>query len=300
MVFPYHRVVPKTDYMFPSSPSAERFERQLKRIRKFCTPLDLNDAVQRLKSGTLPPRAVSLTFDDGYANNLHIAAPLLKKYEIPATVFIAVDAVERGIMWNDLLIEAVRAASTSISAEPLGLGKIELNGQDRATIAHSLISKALNLETNERLQVAYQIYQKVTRRTPERQMLQPDEVPKLANYGISLGAHTVNHPILRSLSDDVARSEIAGSRDWIDEKCGVEARLFAYPNGKRGGDYDQRDVDLVQSLGFEGAVSADWGCASSRSPIFELPRFKPWEDDDIGFGLRLCKTVAKTYSKAGA
>ncbi len=296
MIFPYHRVLPSEDPLLPGTPSADRFERQLQRIRKFCNPLRLEEAVKRLIEGTLPSRAVALTFDDGYANNLEVAAPLLKKYRIPATIFVAVDAVERGIMWNDLIIEAVRAASETIDTGGLGLGIVEVQATTRLAVAKRLVAKAQYLPTKTRLAVSEALYAAVANREHVRQMMRPDQLNDLSDYGIDIGAHTVNHPILKMLDDSEARAEIGDSRVWIRDVTGREPTLFAYPNGKRGGDYDLRDVELVRDLGFLAAVRADWGCATRACSRYELPRFKPWEDTDTGFGARLCKTVAKTYT----
>ena len=147
MIFPYHRVLAQEDPLLPGSPSAERFERHLQRIRKYCNPISLQEGVERLHSGSLPARAVAVTFDDGYANNLEIAAPLLKKYRVPATVFVAVDALVRGIMWNDLIIDAVRYADARIDAGILGLGTIELSPANRLSVIKQLVGKAQYLPT---------------------------------------------------------------------------------------------------------------------------------------------------------
>lgn len=112
----------------------ERFERQLCRIRRYCNPLSLLEAVEKLIAGNLPPRAVAVTFDDGYADNLEIAAPLLRKYDIPAVVFVAVDALERGIMWNDIIVEAVRLAADRIDASAMGLGMLEIDEPNRLSV----------------------------------------------------------------------------------------------------------------------------------------------------------------------
>jgi len=295
MIFPYHRVASEEDALLPGTPSAAQFERQLRRIRKYCNPLPLTEGIQCLASGDLPARAVAVTFDDGYANNLDVAAPLLKKYEIPATVFVAVDALERGIMWNDILIEAVRAANGEIDATSLGLGMIDLGARDRLAVVQELISRALYLPTEERLRVSETIHRNATHSDPQRQMLRPEQLTELEAFGIEIGAHTVNHPILKSLDDSDAEKEMADSRSWIEDVTGTTPSVFAYPNGKLGKDYERRHAEMVRSVGFVGAVTADWGCATQHSSLFELPRFKPWEDDDFGFSSRLCKTVARTY-----
>ena len=301
MIFPYHRFVRQRDPLSPNSPTAERFERQLRWIRRYCNPLPLSQAVERLRAGSLPARAVSLTFDDGYENNLSIAAPLLKQYGIPATVFIAVDAVERGIMWNDLIIEAVRAAGDEIDASACDMeDRIAIDDSNRLAVAQRLIAAVQYRPTAERLSVAEALHATTAKTPAARQMLTTAQLRELANFGIEIGAHTVNHPILKSLDDAAARREIDDSRRWLRDVTGVEPVLFAYPNGKRDYDYDERHAQMVNELGFRAAVASDWGCATRKSPLFELPRFKPWEDTEAGFSLRLCKTVGKTWLSRGS
>ena len=295
MIFPYHRVLENHDPLLPGTPDAGRFERQLKWVKKYCNPLPMDEAISRLAAGTLPDRAITLTFDDGYANNLSVAAPLLKRYEIPAIVFLTVDALERGIMWNDLIVEAVRNAKSVIDATWLGAGVLEVNDTNKLDVLSTLINAIQYEPTDIRLDKATRLYENQCDYPWKRQMLRPDELTSLIEHGVSLGAHTVTHPILTTLADHEARDEIENSRTWIEKQTGTTPDYFAYPRGKFGTDYSQRHSDIVRDLGFAGAVSADWGCATSNSSLFDLPRFKPWEDSDWGFGTRLCKVVAQTY-----
>jgi len=297
MVFPYHHVLEREDPLLPGAPSAERFERQLRRIRKYCNPLSLTEAVERLIAGNLPPRAAAVTFDDGYVDNLEIAAPLLRKYDIPAIVFVAVDALERGIMWNDIILEAVRLAPDKIDASAVGLGTLNIDESNRLGVLHTLIANVQYRPTKERMELSESLYAGVTNKSLKRQMLRPDQLNELRGAGLDIGAHTLSHPILKTLDDAEALAEIEGSRSWIGDITGKPPSLFAYPKGKRGDDYDARHIEMVRSLGFLAAVSANWGCASRNSSLFELPRFKPWEDTDFGFSSRLCKAVAQTYLK---
>ena len=93
-------------------------------LKRRFSVLPLADGVERLYDGTLPASALAVTFDDGYADNLAVAAPLLRKHGVPATLFIATGYVDGGAMWNDIVIEAfrddapagARSASRSISA----------------------------------------------------------------------------------------------------------------------------------------------------------------------------------------
>lgn len=295
MIFTYHRVLPYADELLPGSPTVDRFERQLQWIRKYCNPLALSEAVDRLVGNDLPPRAAAVTFDDGYANNLGAAAPLLKKYEIPAIVFVAVDALERGIMWNDLVVEAVRRAGSEIDASAVGLGKLQLNGSKKLGVLNRLLQCLKYRSVEERMELSLLIYSNTSSEAVPRQMLKPTDLNKLASFGIEIGAHTVNHPILRILDDEQARAEVENSRSWLQRQTGVEPTLFAYPNGRRGDDYDERHMEMVKELGFRAAVSTNWGCATSQDSLYELPRFRPWENTEFGFYTRLCKVAIQSY-----
>ena len=296
MIFPYHRVVEHADPLSPTSPTAARFERQLRWVTRYCNALPLSEAVSRLADGSLPARAVSLTFDDGYENNLSVAAPLLAKYGVPGTIFVAADAIERGIMWNDLIIEAVRQADGQIDARCCGQGVLPVDDENRLELSRQLIASVQYRPTRERLQAAEALFAGVASGPPARQMLRPEQLPELSAYGIEVGAHTMNHPILKLLDEAEARREIEMSRDWVEEMTGERPSLFAYPNGKRDYDYDGVHREIVRSVGFRAGVASNWGCATRRSSLFELPRFKPWEDTEAGFASRLCKTVARTYA----
>ena len=110
LIFTYHRVLAQPDPLLPDEADAASFAAHMDWVREFCNVLPLPEAARRLRDGTLPARATCITFDDGYANNYEVARPILLQRRLTATVFIAVDAVERGIMWNDLVIESVRQA----------------------------------------------------------------------------------------------------------------------------------------------------------------------------------------------
>jgi hypothetical protein len=198
-------------------------------------------------------------------------------------------------MWNDLVIESVRLSDTMIDAGVLGLESIDLTKSNRSDVAYTLISHIQYRPTDERFSIARELFSQSVGKSPSRQMMTPDQLKDLVKFDIDVGAHTVKHPILKDLSDSEARHEIESSRDWIANVTGRQPLLFAYPNGKPGRDYDQRDVKLVQELGFQAAVSTEWGCATPHSPLFELPRFKPWEKDEFGFAMRLCKTIGRTW-----
>jgi len=107
----HHRVEERPDPYYPVhySVAVEVLEAQLEMFSRFCTVLPLDDIVRRLEEGRpLPRRCVALTFDDGYREVFTLVRPLLKRYGLPATLFVTVEALERGFLWPDLLRYAIR------------------------------------------------------------------------------------------------------------------------------------------------------------------------------------------------
>src|SRR5690348_9018674 len=85
----FHRILEEPDPLLLFEPCARQFDEILAHVKRQFNVLPLREAVVRLKARTLPSRAFCLTFDDGYADNLTVAAPLLVKHSLPATVFVA-------------------------------------------------------------------------------------------------------------------------------------------------------------------------------------------------------------------
>ncbi len=300
MIFGFHRVLEQADPLLSNEPDRALFGEILRWIGDMCVVLPLSTAVAAMRFGGLPARAAAITFDDGYRNNLTVAKPLLVEAGLPATVFIAVDAVRKGVMWNDLVIEAVRQRRGEIDVSDFGFDVDSTRGLDDAKLIGALITGLKYRPIEQRSEAASELYERVVGHAPPRLMLSEDEVAELAGDGIELGAHTVHHPILTRLPDDIAHKEIQDSRTWLRERTGETPSLFAYPNGQPGTDYDHRHVAMVRDIGFAAAVSTRWGVASATSTPFELPRFTPWERRRDEFELRLAKVCARSYGFRGS
>lgn len=295
-ILTYHRVLQEPDPLQADEPDARLFDRQMSWLAQNFHVLPLPDAVDRLRRGSLPSRAVCVTFDDGYANNLEVALPILQRHGIAATVFVAVDAVERGLMWNDLVIEAVRRCKSDANLARAGFeGLSAANDGARAHCVAQLLQKLKYLPLAERWERAARLFRELADADPPRLMMTPQMVRALGQAGVDIGAHTVNHPILMKLDDATARSEIVGSRQWVRDMTGTAPRSFAYPNGRPGLDYDRRHAEMVRDAGFDLAVSTLWACASQRSDVYELPRIAPWDRTKDRFCARIARSYVTSY-----
>jgi peptidoglycan/xylan/chitin deacetylase (PgdA/CDA1 family) len=296
LVLTFHRVLPARDPLLPDDPDVHVFAEQMSWVARYCRVLRLPDAVGLLQRGMLPDRSCCVTFDDGYANNYDVALPVLKRLGLTASVFIATDAIERGIMWNDIVIEAVRRAGPALRSNDLamlGLESADLRAD--ASAVEALLNHLKYRPLDERWHLAGEFYRRVAREEPPRLMMSAETLRELARAGVDIGAHTVHHPILKTLAPDRAREEIVGSRDWLATVVGTAPRAFAYPNGRPGRDYDETHVAMVKDAGFEVAVSTSWGCATSRSDVFQLPRAALWDRTRTRYWLRLLRTYASSY-----
>ena len=289
----FHRVLPERDPLLPGEPTAAEFDTLLAHLQKRFSVLPLADAISRLYAGTLPRSALAITFDDGYADNLTVAAPLLRKHGIPATVFIATGYLDGGIMWNDVVIAAFRSTPhAALDLESVDLGKHTLESADDRRAALGRVLDVLKYRPRARRERdAHAVLQAAGGPVPAGLMLTRDAVRSLGRFGLDVGAHTVSHPILAKTPGDDAWREICDSKRALEQLLGHPVKLFAYPNGRPNHDYQVEHVRMVQEAGFEAAVSTAWGAARRDSDRMQLPRFTPWTRNPFKFDMLMMRNL---------
>jgi peptidoglycan/xylan/chitin deacetylase (PgdA/CDA1 family) len=295
----YHRVVSDPDPLAPEQVCAQEFDWQLAALARWFKVLPLTEAVVRLRDGTLPRRSACVTFDDGYADNVTVALPILRRRGVPATFFLATSFVDGGRMWNDSVIETVRAArGNTLDAAALGLTTLNIatDQMRREAIARALAALKY-LPQEERQNRVDEFAEQASRPLPSNLMMTTEQVRSLDAGGMEVGAHTVTHPILARLESARAENEIRDSKRGLEAMTGKRVGLFAYPNGRPGRDYGPEHVGMVRTLGFDAAVSTAWGAASAASDPYQLPRFAPWDRTPGKFALRLLRNTFRTNAE---
>jgi len=292
----YHRVVPEPDPLVPDAVCAKEFDCQLAVLSRWFAVLSLREAAVRLRNGTLPVRAACVTFDDGYADNVTVALPFLRRRGLSATFFLATAFIDGGRMWNDSVIEIVRRVrGDTLDARCFGLGMLLVSTIDlRRQAISSLLEAIKYLPLEERQGRVEELGEGVSRDLPTDLMMTTEQVRYLHASGMDVGAHTVSHPILAKLDHERAAREIREGKNLLETITGAPVTLFAYPNGKPGRDYCAEHVAMVKQLGFEAAVSTAWGVARAASDPFQLPRFTPWDRTPGRFLLRLMQNTFRT------
>ena len=292
----YHRVLRTMDTLLPDVPDAATFRWQLRLLARWFHPLSLDEAIQRLYQGTLPARAVCVTFDDGYADNLEVALPILQAEGVPATFFIATAFLDGGRMFNDTVIETVRRLPTGThDLSAFGLGHRMLHDESSRIAAYSAILSHVKYASQpEREALTQRLSERLHTPLPDDLMLRHEQVGLLRQAGMGIGAHTASHPILARLTDHDAAAEIQQGRHELESLLGEPVTLFAYPNGKPGRDYGAQHVAMVRHAGFKAAVSTAWGGATRTCDPFQLPRFTPWDRTSVGFVARLAHNMRRT------
>lgn len=285
----YHQVFAEKDAMRPSEPDAQTFAWQMQLVNRHFTPLSISGALKHLEQGTLPANAICVTFDDGYINNLEIAAPILQQFNIPATVYIATGFSNGENMFNDRVIDLVANQQIStLNLDAIEEHSVELERtEDRIKVAHRILAKIKYLPIAERKTLIDALYQENNAHEAPIKMMSAEQIKQLRSMGVDIGAHTVEHPILKVLEATEQEQQIAESKQVLETILGEEITGFAYPNGKVGGDYDQATRNIVEDLGIDYAVSTNWGVTTKNSDKFQLNRFTPWDATPVKFHLRL-------------
>ena len=293
----YHRIGPASPAGLPLAVSPEHFEQHLKCLRDY-TVLSLENMVKLSSEGWLPKRSVVITLDDGYADNLISAKPLLEKYGMPATVYVTAGMLdrERGFWWDDLerifigLVKIPEKLELSIQNTKRIFLTANSGERQQARRELSAILKPLPaVEIESALESICGWAGLPVKTGIEYRTLSTAELCRLATGSlIEIGAHAVNHVVLAGQSLDIQRQEISQSKQKLEAALGRPVKTFAYPYGLPEEHYTKDTARLVREYGFTSA------CSTARSSVknhqhdfFQIPRFTVLDWSGEEFSRRL-------------
>jgi peptidoglycan/xylan/chitin deacetylase (PgdA/CDA1 family) len=229
---------------------ADRLDAHLEAIGRLCVPVSLTEVEAALAGGrSLPPRAVHVTFDDGYRSVLTRALPLLERAGVPASVFVCTDpSARRTLLWYD----AMARAQGDAAVEALRDG----SGTD-ADWVRVVATWSLPASDDDELAT-----------------LSPADIARLSTHPlIEIGSHTRTHVPLARVSRDRQADEIAGSLAVLAEWTGTRPRALAYPVGRPGRDVSDVTVACARDAGVQVAFTTAAAFGGPASPALEQPRF---------------------------
>jgi peptidoglycan/xylan/chitin deacetylase (PgdA/CDA1 family) len=263
----YHGVAPeRTEGIYNYSRkhiTPKAFRTHLEYIAKHYNVLSLDEAIKRLRAGTLPRHALAITFDDGYRNFYAHALPVLKEFKMPATVFLVTDFVlKMKPLWVDRLEYLIGHGTGS---------RQERIAEDRRLRAEL---KSLPTDECERRLAARESAEEVAllNFSGEGEVYAPltvTEIREIQEDGITIGAHTKSHPSLPHLPYEEAAEEILGSKQALEMSFGEISQLFCYPSGR----WTEETEQLVIRAGFGGALTTIEGANFADTHPYRLRRF---------------------------
>ena len=278
-IFLFHRVNPRRDVMWdPTDPVL--FERVLQFLQKNFTILPLDELIEAPTKRYAKP-LTALSSDDGYLDFIEYALPLLKKYDIPSTMFIATECIDlQQPIWTYLVDNLFfHSKKTALNADALGklpehlLRPKWVNGEERNAYGRQIKRYLKTAPAKERNSIIQELkHQLDDVEIPRNLMMTWADVSSIRAQGVQVAAHSVTHPTMDTLPDDeTIKFELQHAAVRIKEETGAVSKYFSYPNGS----YNDRVLELTKEAGYDAAFAV--GQQSFRKEShdrFAIPRIE--------------------------
>jgi peptidoglycan/xylan/chitin deacetylase (PgdA/CDA1 family) len=294
-VITYHGVLPP--HYKPIDPgfdgsliTAETFRRQLRLLKATHTMISPEDMLAWCRNEwELPPRAALLTCDDGFLSNLTGMLPVLQDEGLRCLFFVTAASAgdERTMLWHEellLLFLRARAGSFRICGEGIEIGGVLGAREQRRILWWNSVKRLSQIDAESRqcfLHAAHDYFG--VERTldyylashPEALhhfcLMTRSELQQLAAAGMTIGAHSLSHPVLSQMSPELARTEITQSRAQLEAALGKPIWAFAYPFGDAGS-VTPRVAAMAKQAGFDAAFMNIGGGLGTELPPHAIPR----------------------------
>ena len=274
----YHHVVPTDEAAdhyasLMGDPTAQQLDAlicYLKRSFRFST---VRECVERWQAGDeVAPFTLMLTFDDGYADLHDAMLPILRRQNVPATVFLTTGAINGKTLWSQRLIAALSSARTEEVPPFRGLPAMPLRTRRQRVEAIEAYSRLqLNYPASEWDRIVCEISESIhwNGELGAERMMTWDQVSVLAESGfVEFGGHTATHPLLTQCATEQVRKELKDCYVELKDRLGVSFIPFAYPNGRSNPSVTR----IVEEAGFACAFTGAPGLNTRATPQFALHR----------------------------
>jgi len=263
--------------------------RYINYLYKTCKITSLDDFLEiHSSNAAIPDNAVVLTFDDGYRSNYTEVYPILKKYRIPATIFLMVGMIGSGrVLWPQKIKYALMNTKKQFVQMDAGGWKLTTSN-NRERIFQEICKLLKEMPEQSRNRRVDELITSLDIKVDDSelpQMLTWEQVKEMSDNGITFGAHTLSHPMLTKIPLEDARKEIAESKRVLEEKIQKPVKYFAYPYGTET-DFNEDIKNIVKDSGYTCALTFIAGYGDQNSDLFALDRFPFFTSKpDLAFAL---------------
>lgn len=286
VILTFHRFAGNGDG-HPRGMPIRRFAESIEYLTRYYRVVSLGTMTDELSRGVVRPYTVAVTVDDGYHEVFTLAAPVLRRYGVPASFFVISDFVDGRLWpWTDRLgFVFERAPRDRVAFRHRGAKYVlEMREEkDRWRAEEQWLDHAKRLPVAERDELLEAIAEAVGVNIPtappsEYRPMTWAQLRALAAEGFDVGAHTRTHPILSCVAPEQLRDEVEGCKGQMEQQLGLRVRHFAYPNGRRE-DYTPEAVAAVARAGYVAAVTTVAGSNTPSTPPLELRRIGARPED---------------------
>jgi len=295
LVLTYHRISDTSDYEDSLKVSKNIFEKQIQYLKNNYTILsgeELSDIIRNKKP--FPDNSCLITFDDGWRDNYTNAYPILKKYKIPAIIFISTDFISTyNIFWHEQLQELLKNIPANTINKELDKLLSDWPGDIRKLISEALkqpnskrqlkiseLISTLKLVDPEKIDELIIKLSKIYNQKliDESLMLSWNEINEMSQNNICFGSHTKSHAILTQVSHNSVIKELKESKDIIENKLGKQVHYLSYPNGN----YNKDILNVAKKNGYLAGFTCKTGLNITFESSLELKRKHIREDQSLG------------------
>lgn len=305
VVLVYHRIVcpakeglPIQDGMYVLP---EVFEKHLGYLKRHYELISLDKLTCTLNNGGSFNKACHITFDDGWIDNYTNAYPLLRKYDVPATIFLTTDFIGTNRwFWPEKILYLLMKTGRPKLEEPAMLESREvLRIFHRESVCEEdRINTAINFLKDKPMGTINSVIDDLKMVAgaddfpAKRLLLNWDEVRKMGEDGITFGSHTKTHAILTNLDKvDKIQNELTGSKAVIERETGNKARSFCFPNGNSSPNL----IEAVKENGYDCAFIGERGTLSNTHSPYNLKRIGMHNDVSYNTPLFACRLLFRFF-----
>ena len=297
IVLLFHRVTPFRDKMWDPM-DTRLFEKTLKYVQKKFNTISINELLFDPPAYSAKPLA-AITFDDGYHDFLDYSLPLLKKHNLPASLFVVTDCIEKNIpTWTyrvDYLFEnskKLQLDNFNFFELPIELKKTKWkNNEDKIIYGKRLKQYIKWIPSDKRNAIISNLLINFNDvKNPEGMMLSWKELGEIKGAGIEIGSHSVTHSTLASIEDkNELKNELEISAKILREKLGTISPVFSYPCGS----YNETVKDFTRNAGYKAGLAVNGRLFNpSEKDYFEVPRIELYNQSWIKTKMRMNGTIS--------